>query len=155
MGIAIRNSYSDCVTAVCSAATRPAAAPASDHSQLSRTMVYKIIICRSILPRTSEQFKIHLEGWRIFSIYLKLYLRWLGESTDKYWLKSWLNTFWAHCSVKCVPASHYKNYYKTIIAIASVVCTAVGWVKLAGRPSSWNLPGDLATVSVLLNRRKA
>ena len=65
MGIAIRNSYSDCVTAVCTAATRPAAAPASDHSQLSRTMVYKIIICRSILPRTSKQFKIHLEGWQI------------------------------------------------------------------------------------------
>ena len=41
------------------------AAPASDHSQLSRTMVYKIIICRSILSRTSKQFQIQWEGWRI------------------------------------------------------------------------------------------
>ena len=77
----------------------------TDHGQLSRILVYKIIICRSILPRTSEQFKIHLEGWRIqialeafglssyldspaFSMNLKLYPQWLGESTDKYWLET-------------------------------------------------------------------
>ena len=46
-------------------ATRPAASLAPDHSQLSRTMVFKTIIVQSILSRTSKQFQIHLEGWRI------------------------------------------------------------------------------------------
>ena len=49
--------YIDCVTAVCSTASRqpPTPLPAllphrPDHSQLSRTLVYKTIIVRSILP---------------------------------------------------------------------------------------------------------
>ena len=42
--------------------TRPAAAPASNHSQLSRTLVYKIIICRSILPRTKYWLRSFITG---------------------------------------------------------------------------------------------
>ena len=68
---------SDCVTAVCSMATCPDAAPAPDHSQLSRTLVYKTIIVRSIRPRTELQLKIHRDGWRIR-------IAWEAEGLESY-----------------------------------------------------------------------
>ena len=68
-----------------SKAAHPATASAPDQlwvhsSQLSRT-VHNIVICRSILPRSSKQFKIHLksllDGFETVSRYWR-------ESTDKY-----------------------------------------------------------------------